>query len=122
MKKFFILLSVVLCSVFVGCSKDSDDSNGPGNSSPIVGTWIYTSYSDGWSWTFNFKADGTFVETYKDANETERDNGIYTYNDPVLTMYYDYHDGVEVYEVEAVIIGNMMYYNDNPEKFIFYRQ
>ena len=122
MKKFFILLSVVLCSVFVGCSKDSDDSNGPGNSSPIVGTWIYTSYSGGWSWTFNFKADGTFVETYKDANETERDNGIYTYNDPVLTMYYDYHDGVEVYEVEAVIIGNMMYYNDNPEKFIFYRQ
>ena len=123
MKKFFILLSVVLCSVFVGCSKDSDDSNGPGSSSPIVGTWTYTSYGvESFQWTFKFKANGTFVETYKDANETERDNGSYTYDDPKLTMYYKYGDEVDVYEVEAVIVEDQLYFTDGSDTFVFYRQ
>ena len=104
MKKIFILLSVVLCTVLVGCSKVSNNS---GNSnSPIVGTWVSTE-GDYCQKTYTFNANGTFTETtkyYEEVSE-EVNRGTYSYNAPELDLYYN--DGHWI-PLEATISGDTL--------------
>ena len=113
MKKFFILLSVILCTVFVGCSKDSDNSSS--SNSAIVGTWVCSSYYE--EITYSFQADGSFVEAYYQQGwGSEHNYGEYTYKSPNLTLRYD--GCSEAVTVRAVISGDTM----NLEGMTFYRQ
>ena len=113
MKKFFILLSVILCTVFVGCSKDSDNSSS--SNSAIVGTWVYS--SDYEEITYGFQADGSFVEAYYHQGwGSEHNYGEYTYKSPNLTLRYD--GSSEAVTVRAVISGDTM----NLEGMTFHRQ
>ena len=118
MKKFFILLSVILCTVFVGCSKDSDNSNS--SNSAIVGTWVGSSYYE--EITYSFQADGSFVASYYQQGwgGSEHDYGKYTYNSPNLTLRYDGSN--ESVTVRAVISGDTLTLSQDGMTIKFYRQ
>ena len=115
MKKFFILLSVILCTVFVGCSKDSDNSSS--SNSAIVGTWVYS--ESFYQITYTFNANGTFTETVKYDGEFDVIGGTYTYNAPELTL--NYGDG-ELYTIHATVSGDTLSLSQDGMTIKFYRQ
>ena len=115
MKKFFILLSVILCTVFVGCSKDSDNSSS--SNSAIVGTWSWVDFEGHYN-TMTFNNDCTFKDEYGLINTSQYyvDSGTYKYNPPYLTLFY-LEEG-ESYTMQVTISGDTM----NLDGMTFYRQ
>lgn len=120
MKKLFILLSIVVCSIFVGCNKDNE----AGDANSIVGTWVLT-YNEGSYWSkggFTFNSDGTFVEFYQDSDgENSSDSGTYTYENSKLSLFYaGYENDPDIWTVN--ISGNTMVMSDEDSEIVFYRQ
>ena len=116
MKKFFILLSVILCTVFVGCSKDSDNSSS--SNSAIVGTWRSgeNMYGDFTIYTFN--ADGTYSERSVSYNNDYDVTwyGTYLFEPPYLTLYDEASS--YPYTTRVTMNGNTMMMDGD----VYYRQ
>lgn len=104
MKKTKFIWILCLCiftlSLFTGCS-DDDESEREGFG--IVGTWEYEQPDGEYIDRFQFKANGTFIETEKEyySNgkwETVKNEGTYEFDgDNLFLRYQDYYgNGKEI--------------------------
>ena len=125
MKKLFILLSVALCSLFVGCDKNDAGGVNRGGSDSIVGIWScnLSDFGDPYTTlTWRFNRDGSFtysaVENYNGEVSSYVEIGRYEYKTPVLTLYYEGEDEPEEMVVE--IDGDVLYFEG--VSWAFYRQ
>lgn len=99
-RKFIRMLCLYLITLnlFTACSDNDDESGGKG--SGIVGTWEYKQSDGEYIDKYQFKANGTFIETEKEYYnstgkwETDKNEGSYEFDEDkeVLTLYYsDYY-------------------------------
>ena len=112
-RKFYLLLGVLLCLGLAACGSDDDgDGGGGGNSNPIVGTWrlselktdAWIDYTDGsesqhsistktygmkngvWENTYTFNGDGSYKYSYLDGSKIYSQTGYFTFYGSQITL------------------------------------
>ena len=110
-KSIIAIVMVLSATLFVGCSKENNDDGGKYADSPIVGKWSTVFQDDtGVSWreTYTFKANGQFVVEYKSSDgEEDGFSGTYTYEEPILRLYYGSSDEL-ILEATVTISDNKL--------------
>ena len=105
------LILAISCVAFVGCDKEKEEENS--NTNSIVGTWccqLDSNESDTW----DFSANGTWKERYRDAyGDLYVYYGTYVYNPPYLTIT---EDG-ESYTDMATVNGDVLMWDGQ----VYYR-
>ncbi len=131
MKNYTLRIRIVLlaCILFF-CACSSNDSTTIGGSDKIVGTWMHTNnaeYKDilegvipediFFSVYYIFNADGTGSTHINDDEDIF--SFEYTYDGETLHLIYE---SAPEQELPCTIQGDEMYFSDNGEEIIFYKQ
>lgn len=107
-----LLLSLLVCSVFVSCSKDDDvDENQSTITNPLVGTWV----ADDNKTVITFKADFSCSRGKYDSGHTTInyiDTGVYEIDGHKLSIWWEseskYWDEDGPWTTTFTINGNTM--------------
>ena len=122
MKKLFLFCLIAAAAAFVSCSKDEDKAGEKAGN--IVGKWeVYKAADiegdqefseeygqDGYRWLFEFRSNGTGVETEIEEynGDWQNDEYSFTYSVSQKTLRIKYEDYSEDYTIEKLTSSELV--------------
>lgn len=83
-KLLFLMLAIMPMMLFTSCSDDDDVTI----DSPVVGTWVTSNRYLKITETITFHSNGTVTSKEEYNGDVYTDNGKYTVNENVITIYW----------------------------------